>query len=250
MSQLLPSTKLKPNEAFTESPREPSEDNIAWLARQLQSLDPRPCVLLVGGIDQVSFRLRVAQSRLRQDLTPSAFSHAAFMLRTHSELARSTLHEISLTPPQGFGFPTPKNGLTQGTLEQYRNAQAFPNIALVCLTAPEGIGSNAELEDRLEQAVARFPLTRAHVDCVALIVDWLAYVWGVGTTTNPLLEGKGIPSAVCAELIGEGAGSPLTSNVANRSSSPEAIWQSARWWGEDGAFTLPCEGRYTVPHWY
>ena len=255
MTQLLPSLKTKPNAAFAEAAREHDEDNVAWLARHLAGFDQRPCVILVGGIDPVSFRLRVAQSRLRQDLTPSAFSHVALLVRPEQDLARSRVYEISLSPANGFGFPAPHNGLTQGLLGQYRDATAFPNIAFVCLSPSDAGISHGELVERLEQAATRFRLARAHVDCVALILDWLGYVWGVGTTTNPLFDGKGIPSAVCAELIADGASSPLTPNVANRSSSPEAIWQSARWWGNDpqvgaGTFATPCEGRYTVPHWY
>ena len=46
------------------------EDNAAWFARA----PIRDGIILVGGTSLVDFRLRVAQSQLRSDLTPSYWS--------------------------------------------------------------------------------------------------------------------------------------------------------------------------------
>jgi hypothetical protein len=47
---------------------------------------------------------------------------------------------------------------------------------------------------------------------------------------NPLLNEYGIPSAVLVEYSVGAAGLDLTPGLASRSSCPEAIWQSAKWW--------------------
>jgi hypothetical protein len=68
------------------------------------------------------------------------------------------------------------------------------------------------------------------LDAIELIVSWLSFVWGVGKTGNPLLEGIGMPSAAMIETVINAAGFELTPGLASSSSCPEAIWQSAKWW--------------------
>jgi hypothetical protein len=253
---LSASTQTKASKWFRESNRKPRETNLQWLERHVRDADAAYVVLL-GGVDQTAFRLRVAQSRLRQDLTPSPFSHVAILAKRKPTLAGSLLHEISLDPMRGFGFAPRSNGLASSRLDRYASAEAYPNLAVIRLpftTAAEDTRSGVQ---RVEEAIKRFPLMRAQVDCSALILSWLAFVWGSGNASNPLLDGLGIPSAVCAELVADAAGVALTLNVASRSSSPEAIWQSARWWGHsdgtpDGktAQHERFDGAWTVPHWY
>ena len=51
----------------------------------------------------------------------------------------------------------------------------------------------------------------------ALILPWLAFVWGAGTPANPLIGGTGIPGAVFAEAAfaaALGASYVVTPNAA------------------------------------
>ena len=65
------------NKEFTERKRARGETNIEWLSSHWR--DDRVALLLLGCTGLVDFRLRVAQSHLRNDLTPSHWSHVALM---------------------------------------------------------------------------------------------------------------------------------------------------------------------------
>jgi hypothetical protein len=62
------------------------------------------------------------------------------------------------------------------------------------------------------------------------MLPWLSFVWGTKGSSNPLLEGKGIPSAAFVETVFAMAGFELTPGLSSASSCPEAMWQSAKWW--------------------
>ena len=47
---------------------------------------------------------------------------------------------------------------------------------------------------------------------------------------NPLLAGKGVPSAAFVEAVYRLGRIDLTPGLSSASSCPEAIWQSAKWW--------------------
>ena len=91
---------------------------------------------------------------------------------------------------------------------------------------------------------------RAVLDAIDLIVQWLAYVWGVARSANPLLDGLGIPSAAMLEIVIGASGFDLTPGLESRSSCPEAIWQAARWWHEyyTGQKKSGLTGAYYTPH--
>ena len=96
------STATAPNRRIRKRVRKRSEDNLDWLARHLPSLlkryrGPRSAILLVGGRDTASARLRAAQARARQDLSPSHWSHVALLDLTGRHV-RAPTTEISLMP--------------------------------------------------------------------------------------------------------------------------------------------------------
>src|SRR4051812_48537845 len=109
------------------------EGNVAWFGRALAECmaketltdsgepDPRDCtfVVLLGAKDPYAFRLRHAQSVLRYDLTPSAWSHAAMVIDQKEPLGTSILIECSLQPTRGFWLPTATNGLQVNTLGHF-----------------------------------------------------------------------------------------------------------------------------------
>lgn len=61
-------------------------------------------------------------------------------------------------------------------------------------------------------------------------LEWLAFVWGAGREGNPLLRGHGIPSAAVIESLLGASGYDVCPGLDSSASSPEAIWQTAKWW--------------------
>jgi hypothetical protein len=239
----LPSRAKSINTEFKERKRARAESNIDWLRSHWR--DDRVAILLTGGTGLVDFRLRVAQSHLRNDLTPSHWSHVALLGQSKPEdLAKVPLYEISLMPAGGFGFPPPSNAVQSGVLDRYASPEDFPNIAILYLPA-------SVQRKNLMEALKRFQNQRIVLDAVQLLLAWLAYVWGAGRAGNPLLDGLGIPSAAMLETITGAEGFDLTPGLESRSSCPEAIWQSARWWhdyheeNKEGAIT----GAFCTTHY-
>ncbi|MEX2208097.1 MAG: hypothetical protein WEF50_17865 [Myxococcota bacterium] len=186
----------------------------------------------------MSFRLRVAQSHMRHDLTPSHWSHVGLLT---NGVASETVVEVPLDPEQGFDFPTPRNGRQDTPLRRFRSAAEFPNIAVFSL--PLGA-------DDVRAAVDRFEKTRPTLDALRFVLQWLGFLWGVSGAGNPLHENVGIPSAIMLEFVTASLRFDLTPGLETRASCPEAIWQSAKWW--EGYYTRSREvrltGSYTLQH--
>ena len=228
----------RPNAKLKEAARKRKEDNVDWLKRNLDIAEDHTAILLLGGRGLLDFRLRVAQSHLRHDMTPSQWSHALLLGDLAAEVPSVT--EISLEPARGFGFPSGTNGVQEGDLKGYRDPELYPNIALLDI---------AVAPDAVESALAKFRTGRSTLDALELVIRWLSFGWGVGNSGNPLLEGYGIPSAAMLEVSLGAAGYDLTPGLESRSSCPEAIWQAAKWWhlyyadenrqGPTGVFTSP-----------
>jgi len=223
MQKIQPSSAESPNPDFIERKRRSGEDNAAWLAAAVKR-EKVTRVVLVGGTDNLALRLRIAQAHARDTMTPGHFSHAFLLFGWGSGgPAGAPIYEIALDPPGGFGFPGATNGLQEGTLKRYADPETYPNIALIELP----------IDARECASVLRkFGRQRAVLDASDLIVRWLAFAWGVGSHGNPLLEGHGVPGAAMIEAVCNAAGFDITPNVPSRSSSPEAIWQAAKWWHE------------------
>jgi len=205
------------------------EGNEGWLRRAMQGrqVETGPAwslLLLLGGNDPLSFRLRVAQSHVRHDLSPSAWSHVVFVPEVARTLADSPTREVSLAPPTCFGpygFPLPTNGLQEGRLGVYLDEDLFPNLALLSVPVPAA---------HIAESLAALKWQRSVVDVPELILRWLGYCWGVGVPHSPLADGIGIPGAALMEAAFAARGFDLTPGLESRSSCPEAIWQAATWW--------------------
>lgn len=226
MLNVLTSKAKDPSEQFVAEKRRKGEGNLDWLARNLETLAGEEgakgsaYLALFGGKEKADFRLRVAQGHIRHDMSPSHFSHVV-LLRASGPSKGGSLWEISLEPDGGFGYPPSDNGVQAGSLKSYESANQYPNLAVMRLPV--------KLRE-LQRTLKDFKKQRADQDCVELILVWLAYVWGVGRASNPLLDGKGIPSATFIEALVASSGYDLTPGLASRSSCPEAIWQAAKWW--------------------
>jgi hypothetical protein len=206
------------NDALQEVPAKRRESNRRWLER----VEAREGLLLLGGASVVHFRIRVAQSHARRDLSPSLWSQVGLLVD------RNTFLSVPLSFP-GDGTIVPQaNGIQTCKLADYDDPAHFPNLAVVRFASDHGaILDNAE----------RLKAQRSVVDLPTLMVAWLGFVWGAGQAGNPLLDGKGLPSAVFAETVFGIAGVELTPGLSSTSSCPEAIWQSAKWWREFYAVT-------------
>lgn len=224
MIELLNSGAADPNPCVPKATetRRSGENNVDWVFRNLDGNGDIPWLLFVGGRDVQHFRLRAAQSHARDDLTPSHWSHVALLAQSEDNQDIS-LFEIALDPTEGFGFPSACNGVQVGRLSRYSDVEAFPNVGLVSLPVTN---------EKIRAGSKRFQKQRAVFDALELTVHWLSYLWGVGDTPNPLLQGHGIPSAAMAEMVLGATGFDLTPGLADRSSCPEAIWQSVKWWHE------------------
>lgn len=218
LSGLRRSDVTNGNPLMTETPANdaPSGElaNFTWL----ESTGYRDGVLLLGGTSIVDFRMRVAQSELRHDLLPSFWSTCGLLI-DGKLLMTARVDAISDSSTR-----VERNGLEAVELNaetRYGNPMFYPNIAILQFTADHAA---------IKGHVARIGQERNIVDLLAQIVAWLGYCWAVGGSSNPLMQGHGIPSATLLERAHGLAGIDLSPGLPSASSCPEAIWQAARWW--------------------
>jgi hypothetical protein len=210
------------------------QDNLRFIKSHLPKRpDDKLRLVLFGGTTSMHFRLRVAQSHFRHDLSPSHFSHAALLETDPS--GQTQLWESTLDVRRGFLTMASDNAFRQGTLDDYASAAAFPNICVLTLD----VSAAAILSP---QRIAELRHQRAVIDLVALTHAWLGFVWGVGPSHNPILDGSGMPCAAAVEVLVATAGVDLTPGVSSRASCPEAIWQAAKWW------QIPQDDRSSSPN--
>ncbi|MDA2912512.1 hypothetical protein MYX77_00880 [Acidobacteriia bacterium AH_259_A11_L15] len=213
--------------------------NTKWFSQYGRAYAKPGSILLLGGTSVSDFRLRVAQSHARGDLLPSYWSHVAILVEGRGN--SWSLSEVSLNPPNGFGDAPRNNARQTSQLKHYDDPDLWPNIAVLSFFV-----DGREVVKASDQ-VAR---NRGTIDLCALVVPWLAFVWGAGNAPNPLLQDKGIPSAVFVETVMGILGFDLTPGLSSQSSCPEAIWQSVKWWHsfyrETTGQNKPPAGVYTI----
>ena len=228
------SPALKHSPKCLEAPRPARMDNLEWLNTQLKELrraDKKDSfVILLGGRRSVyDFRLQVAQSHVRGDLTPSHWSHVAMLSTPATTISnRSRILEASLEPYEGFQVPSMHNGLQAAPLSRYADPANSPNIAVIRVPVPPGDWQDNHGEQK--SILAQFADQRSVLDVTTLMLEWLAYAWGAGEAPNPLLNGHDIPSAAVIEAILGAAGYDVSPGLDTAASSPEAFWQTAKWW--------------------
>jgi hypothetical protein len=243
--------------AFDHDPRG-ERDNLAWLLPKLDK--PRKgtqChVVLVGGNDPLSVRMRVAQSHLRNDVTPSHWSHVLLAMPTRAGL---DYRHIPLSTEHGFSFPPITNGVQPASIDHYADAARYPNVAVIHVPdRPMEADKRSEAapttsrrgESDIQTACIEFEYSRGSLDAVELIWAWMGFAWGAAKSGNPLLNGVGIPCAVFVEQVLAAVRVDITPGLASRASCPEAIWQAARWWHSyyRKARDMVLPGSYCVDH--
>jgi hypothetical protein len=212
MLSMRASTATAPNGGVVEQRPKRGETNAAWLARAGITQG----VVLLGGATLADVRVRFAQSLIRHDLTPSSWSSAVLLLGDQ-------LLTVPLDPGDDISSIPAANAIRAFPLEAVDDPERYPNVAVIAFAAPAGAA--------LAEAAADVQRQRGLIDLPGLVVAWLGWVWGV-EDANPLVAGKGVPSAAFVEAVHAVADIELTPGLASASSCPEAIWQSARWWGD------------------
>jgi hypothetical protein len=242
MLEIRTSQAAKESRQMKKLARKSGESNSAWLARAGVSHGD---ALLLGGANLTHFRLRVAQADIRRDLLPSSWSHVV-IVDASVETKDWRVWEVSLEGRDDVHLVPKTNGVRQILLSAYDDPKDFPNIARLHIPPKQDDGELAKLPAH----VRKFQMERLSLNVPALMVEWYAWVWGVTEGGNPLKRSMGIPSAVFVESIFGLMGIELTPGLASRSSCPEAIWQSARWWHEfyasESSLSGPIEGVYCV----
>lgn len=211
------SPDFRNNASFKRVQAKKNEGNRAWVKRIIkENKFGSNGLLLIGGNSVADFRIRIAQSSLRHDLTPSYWSLVGILS------GEDTFFSVPLDWRGELSEMPHLNGIQDCSLSDYDDPQKFPNIAFVQFTdTPDDILKYADLL-RLQRSSV--------VDLVGLVVSWLGYVWGVGKSENPLQQGEGLPSAVFAETVYGICGIEITPGLESTSSCPESIWQAAKWW--------------------
>jgi hypothetical protein len=124
-------------------------------------------VVLLGGSSIVHFRLRVAQSHLRHDLLPSFWSLAGLVTSKDAFLS------VPIGLPLHPDTVPERNAIEECAISDFDDATRFPNVAVI---------SFAEQSDAVFEYANRLRYQRAAIDLPQQLVQWLAFVWGVGAS--------------------------------------------------------------------
>jgi hypothetical protein len=114
-----------------------------------------------------------------------------------------------------------RNAIDECAIADFDDPTRFPNVAVI---------SFADRADLIVANARRLQFQRGAIDLPTLLVPWLAFVWGAGTSGNPLFQNVGMPASGMIETAFGMSGIELTPGIASAGSCPEAIWQSAIWW--------------------
>lgn len=210
MTQMRQSAAARPNPYLSEAPVRERQSNSAWL----RATGVSQGIILLGGCSVAHFRLRVAQSHLRRDLTPSCWSFVGI-------LDGEAITSVPLDLAADASDIVLQNGVQECGVADYDDPERFPNIAVLSFASDFG---------EVLQGAGLLQKERTIVDLPSLMLNWLGYLWSTGQAGNPLAAGYGIPSAVFVETVYGMTGVELTPGLSSSASCPEAIWQSAKWW--------------------
>lgn len=215
------------NKDVTGLDRQRSENNAGWLNRALKKLDLKDVkqwtlVVLVGGVDQMSFRLRLAQSHLRRDMLPSYWSECLLAEVRGGDITKARLHYVPLIQPDQTFAPS-RNGVVASAVDSFSSADDWPNVALLAFPMAQ-----KEVLAYLE----RFKESRDMLDALAHIVQWLAFAWGTNGTPNPVHQGIGLPSASMVGVVCAAAQLDVAPGMPVKGACPEVLWSTVNYWHE------------------
>lgn len=231
-------------------PRIKREGNLDWLPRAynsflLDDVSQWSFVVLAGGKDIASFRLRVAQSHLRGDMLPSFWSDCALLQVENGDFSRARFYHLPLFQPASAPYAPMRNGLIELPLKQFPSQTYFPNLALLAIPVAQ---------DKVMESLALYQRSRVSYDAVENILPWLAYVWGAGNAANPLMQQTGFPSATMLGQLFNAHGFDLAPGVNANLAAPESFWSGVKHWQRFYSNTqenglLP-KARFVINHVY
>ena len=226
------------------------EANGSWLARALIDFDLADLslwsfVVLAGGKDVGAFRLRVAQSHLRGDMLPSFWSDCALLNVAAGDMSKASFFNIPLLQPATASYAPRRNGVVELPLTKLPVQRDYPNLALLAIPVPA---------TQVLDALRDYQNARVSYDAVENILPWLAYMWGAGNASNPLMQAIGFPSAVMLNQLFGTQGFDLAPGVNQGLSAPEAFWSGVKHWQSFYSKTqsnglLP-KARFVIDHLY
>lgn len=226
------------------------EPNPEWLKRAydsftLENISGWSFIVLAGGKDVASFRIRLAQSRLRGDMLPSYWSDCALFKIQDGDFASAVLFNIPLFQPATAPYAPARNGLIELPFNKLPSQKNYPNLALLAIPVSQ---------EQVLQSLAEYQRARVSYDAVENILPWLAFVWGTGNATNPLMQQIGFPSAVMLNQIFGANGFDLAPGVNANLSAPETFWSGVKHWQDYYSKTqengLQPKMRFVVDHMY
>jgi hypothetical protein len=190
-----------------------------------------PWILLVGGSDLASTRLRMAQSVVRFDERPSYWSHAALVLDIDpDDVLGSTGVEVALWPPSSTG--PERNHVSFFKPREYASDRRFPNLAVISVREherPEHGDARSLAERARESALRENPGRGVHA-FGPWIAAWASQVFA--PSGNPLLSDVPFPSTALIDYFHASSGVDLLPAAATPALCPEALWASARYYSK------------------
>lgn len=109
-------------------------------------------------------------------------------------------------------------------------------------------------QEQVLLSLHEYKKARVSYDAVENILPWLAFVWGAGDTSNPLMQQIGFPSAVMLNQIFAAQGFDLAPGVNVNLAAPEVFWSGVKHWQDYYSKTqenglLP-KARFVIDHMY
>ncbi len=249
IKQIL-STQFSVDSDIYEMARIKRESNLDWLKRALDSfalgqIADWSFIVLAGGKDVASFRIRVAQSHLRGDMLPSFWSECAFFKIDQSDFASASFFNLPLLQPATASYAPTRNGLIELPFTKWPSQKELPNLALLAVPVAQ---------EKILLSLAEYQKARISYDAVENILPWLAFVWGAGNASNPLMEQIGFPSAMMLNQIYSANGFDLAPGVNAHLSAPETFWSGVKHWQDYYSKTqehgLQPKLRFVIDHVY
>ncbi len=229
-----------------------NKDNAAFLAEvaaQLKGLQNSPegpwfspggsaCIGLSGAYGLIGSLIRQAQALIRVDRAPSYWSHSFLFYSdlstepsTNRDSRRSAwIWESTLEPATPFNHFIERNGVgarriadyTYGRFDLFRE-HCVPNMSVIA------IGLTPEERQRILDRADDPNVDQLAYDLGALLGTWYAYLTDRAQKPNPLASGNAVYCSAYLQLAYDAVGIDIAPGAHERNTSPEHIWQLARY---------------------
>jgi hypothetical protein len=212
------------NERIAAVSLEKKKEELDFAAR-LESPEDTVYVGLVGGTDPASISVRWAQSFLRFDRRPSYFSNVFMFTGRGDAILECRVVGADPTRPE-------TQGIVRDRARRYRDAEAWPNKALIgfkFLATEGGLAPQARLRAVLD-AARNEKAIRERYDLWKMIASWQPYLFEPHRTANPLVEKAPHPGAAYVRWALGMAGVEAAPGALDEFDAPEHFWAAANYW--------------------